>query len=151
MNSSRLVLTAFPLVLIALSGCYGDKESFAKAAAKQSCKRLAECNRSVFDNQYKGDMDRCSDDVRTDLLDGFDALEALGCDYDPDQGRECIKVAKQLNNECSTDSDQDIGDACEEVFDCPGIPLPRTDPPGPDDTIATHIVATLPLEELEQQ
>lgn len=126
------LLLALPLLAalaLPLSGCYSDPEAFAKTAAKHSCKRLRECDKTRFDDEYGGDLGRCKDDAYTDFLDIGDGLEALGCDYDPDGAAECDKAIRQAKSECSSDADQDIADACEEVYDCP-IGLERA-PGGP--------------------
>lgn len=116
------LLLALPLLAslsLPLSGCYSDVESFAKQASKHSCKRLRECDKAQFDDEYGGDLARCKDDSYTDFLDIADIAEAAGCDYVPDQARECDKAIRSLKNDCSDEADQDIGDACEEIYDCP--------------------------------
>lgn len=85
----------------------------------------------IFDDEYGGDMGRCRDDLETDLLDGFDTLEDLGCEYDPKEARECIREARRLKSDCSDDASRDIVDACDRVFDCPGA-LDRNDEPSPE-------------------
>jgi sugar phosphate isomerase/epimerase len=116
------LLAALPLLVslsLPLSGCYGDVESFAKKAAKHSCKRLRECDQTVFDEEYGGDLERCRDSQYTDFLDAADLAEELGCDYVSDEAKQCDATIRDLKNECGDEADQDIADACEEVYDCP--------------------------------
>lgn len=129
---SPALLLALPLLAslaVPLTGCYSDVEAFAKKAAKHSCQRLRECDKTRFDDEYGGDLGRCRDDAYTDFLDLGDGLEALGCDYDPDGAAECDKAIRQAKSDCSDEADQDIVDACEEIYDCP-IGLERA-PEGP--------------------
>lgn len=125
------LLLALPLLAslsLPLSGCYSDVESFAKQAAKHGCKRLRECDKSRFDDEYDGDLGRCKDDAYTDYLDVNDTLEALGCDYAPDGAADCDKAIRQRKTDCSDEADQDILDACEDAYECPiGLAL---DPDG---------------------
>lgn len=74
----------------------------------------------IFEDEFGGDMGRCRDSVESDLLDDIDGLEDLGCEYDPDEGRECIREARKLKSDCSEDASRDIVDACDRIFDCPG-------------------------------
>lgn len=117
------IRTSLALVITAsfLGGCYGNIDSFSKRAAALSCKRTKECDGQVFEDQYKGDMGRCKDDVEDAYHDQFDPLiDDQGCDYDPKEGRKCIHTANKLKKDCSDDADQDIADDCAEVLDCPG-------------------------------
>lgn len=127
MNVHRTALL-FSVPLLAtlclpLTGCYGNPEAFAKNASKPFCKRVRECDRSLFEEEYGGDLDRCEDETYTDFLDYNDLLEDIGCDYDPGDGRHCGATIRSLKNDCSRDADQEITDACgallEEIYDCP--------------------------------
>lgn len=100
------------------TGCYGNVDAFIEKKAKLDCKRVEECDRSTFENAYNGDQDRCRSDTET-LLHGLnDIFDAAGCEYDPDEGRLCIKTSRQLKKTCGSDADQDIVDDCEEVLRC---------------------------------
>jgi hypothetical protein len=141
-----VLLVALPLLAslaLPLSGCYSDVESFAKVAAKHGCKRLRECDKARFDDEYDGDLGRCKDDAYTDYLDLNDMLETLGCDYSPDGAQDCDKMIRSLKTDCSDDADQDIVDACEDAYDCPlGLQL---DPNGPGPAAAAgQILASWP-------
>jgi hypothetical protein len=144
------LLVALPLfasLWLPLTGCYGDVESFAKKASKHSCKRLRECDKAEFDEEYGGDLERCKDATYTDFLDIHDTLEALGCDYVPDQAQECDAAIRSAKTECSDATDQDINDACEEVYDCPlGLELapPAT---GPASALVGDALASWPESE----
>jgi hypothetical protein len=124
------LLASLPLLAslsLPLTGCYGDEEAFAKTTAKHSCKRLRECDKSQFDDMYGGDLQRCRDEQYTDFLDAADIAADFNCEYDSDQGQACGSTVRELKTDCSDDADRDIVDACEEVFDCPG--LLQLDPP----------------------
>lgn len=144
------LLLALPLLAslsLPLSGCYSDAESFAKTASKHSCQRLRECDKAQFDEEYGGDLGRCKDESYTDFLDINDVAEEAGCDYVPDQAKECDKAIRSAKTDCSDAADQDIADACEEVYDCPiGLEL---DPPstGPASQIVTDSLASWPQDE----
>jgi hypothetical protein len=114
-RSPALATACLVLASVALAGCYGDVESFAHASAKQSCKRLRECDRSHFESEYRGDMGYCRDDVESDVLAAADSLEALGWEYDQDAGQACIETQRDLRNDCSSDASDAIADACNDV------------------------------------
>lgn len=128
LRGSALALPLLVSLSLPLAGCYGDPEGFAKNGAKHACKRARECDKSNFDEQYGGDLGRCKDELYTDYLDYNDALENLGCEYDPDAGQACASTIRKLKNDCSDDAEREIVDACglllDEIYDCPG-PLER--------------------------
>lgn len=150
MNVRRpALLASLPLLaslVLPLTGCYGDVESFAKTASKHSCKRLRECDKAVFDEEYGGDLERCKDESYTDFLAINDELEALGCDYVPDGGKECGNAIRKAKTDCSDSADEQIGDACEDVYECPiGLEL---DPPAttPASDVVGEALASWPQE-----
>ena len=103
-----------------LGGCYSDVESFAERAARLDCKRLRECRKDVFEMEFDGDMGRCRDEFETVALNRADEFEEAGCDYVPEKARECIKAGRENKKECSESATEDILDACDRVFECPG-------------------------------
>ncbi|MCX4245740.1 hypothetical protein [Paraliomyxa miuraensis] len=149
MKPSRTPFLALSLLssLALLSGCYGDVESFAKTTAKHSCKRLAECQRADFEDRYGGDLERCRDETYTDFLNAYDIAQDFNCEYDPDEGKACGSTIKSLRGDCSDEADQDINDACEEIFDCP-IGLVPDDSPTPGQ-LAAEALASFPPEDDE--
>jgi len=116
MRPPALLIAATFLAAPALTGCYGDVESYVPASAKQHCKRLRECDRGTFDDRYGGDLRECRDEVEQDLFDAADLLEDIGWEYDPDAGKACIEVQRDLRNDCSTDADADIAAVCDDVL-----------------------------------
>lgn len=104
------------LAALLSSGCYSDVESFATAKAKQDCKRIQECNRSRFVDDFNDDMSRCREDIEDLILDAADIAEAIGWDYDADSGRECVKASRQLRKDCSDDASEEIADVCAEAL-----------------------------------
>lgn len=143
------LFTVLPLLAslsLPLAGCYADVESASKRGAKHVCKRMHECDRSQFDNEYNGDFGRCRDDKYTEYLDAHDAWEDLGCDYDPDDAKTCVETIKALTTDCSNDADREILDACglalEEIYDCPGLLVPT-----PTDTVPGQLAS--PPDEVE--
>ncbi|MCA9712068.1 MAG: hypothetical protein KDK70_39900 [Myxococcales bacterium] len=127
------LLTGLSLLSLPLCGCFANVEHFADKAAKHSCKRLRECRKADFEERYDGDLARCRDDQYTDFLDFHDnVLEELHCEYIPDEARECVSVMRAVNKDCSEAADDDISDACDRVYDCPGL-LESADPASPSD------------------
>lgn len=115
---ARLVaLFALGLGSLLACGCYGDVESFVIAKAKQDCKRERYCFRASFVNNHDDDMSECRDDQEDFYFDAVDVAEAVGWEYDPDAGAECVQVSRQLRRDCSHDADEEIGDACREVIE----------------------------------
>lgn len=112
-----VLLAALPAALgLLCTSCYGDPDSFIVAKAKYDCIRLAECNRSFFEDAYNGDMAECRQEVEDGLDSARDLLEALNQDYDQDEGQECISVSRSLKHDCSNNADDDIADACDRVY-----------------------------------
>ena len=109
------VLAALTLVVSVFAGCYGDSDSFIVAKAKQDCVRLAECNRSFFEDAYDGDMARCQEQ-QEELQDAFRDLAEVLADYDPEEGKKCVSVSRSLRKDCSNAADDDIADACDRVY-----------------------------------
>jgi len=104
------------LSLLLLPGCYADVESFAVASAKQECKRIAECDRSRFVDQYRDDMGRCRTEVEDTILDSADIAEEFGWEYDQENGQRCIETQRELRNDCSDDATREIDDDCLDVL-----------------------------------
>ncbi len=117
----RAVALLTGLSFLLLPGCYGDVESFSKAAAKHNCRRQETCYRANFDDQYNGDMQRCRDDQYTDVLDFDDTQRDRGCEYDKDDGKRCIKTLKEFRDDCSDAADEAIFDDC--IGDLVGVVL----------------------------
>lgn len=104
-------------LLLPLSACYGDAESFAKKSAKLYCQRLEACYRAQFEDRFNGDLERCRDDLYTDVLDFDDQQNNRNCEYDPDRGKQCIDTLRETKDDCSNDADQLI------IDDCAGNPI----------------------------
>ena len=105
--------------IVLTTGCTGTPEQFAKTAARLECKRSKECDKSFFDEEYGGDLGRCKGDREDFWLDLNDELDDIGCDYDKDEAKKCVKAVRSNKNDCSDDADEDIADECAEVWDCP--------------------------------
>lgn len=126
-------LIALPLLsALALPGCYGNPESFAKKAAKLYCERYEVCYRANFDDQYDGDVAECRDDVFDHVTD-YDELQSdNGCEYDRDRGQRCIKTMRDIRDDCSDNADERFYEDClgnllgaltltpAEVYTCAG-------------------------------
>ena len=122
MRPTFLVASVSILLSLPVGGCYDNVETFAKRAAKHGCKRMRECEQADFDDQYGGDLGRCRDERYTDFLNVHDNfLDEIGCDYVPDEAQECVATVRGNRNECSEAADDDIADACDRVYDCPGL------------------------------
>ena len=102
---------------LSLTGCYGDVESFVQAKAKQDCKRMRECNPDAFENNHRGEMGECREDLEAAYFQAVEIAEALGLEYDPDGGQECIAVSRDLRKDCSAEATVDIGEACDDLAD----------------------------------
>lgn len=103
----------FALVPTFASGCYGSSESFANKSSKIFCQTLEECNKSQFETQYSSMAD-CVDTNTENTIDG-----ASTCEYDADQGRECISVTKQTiegNCEPNLSELEEFARACDDVY-----------------------------------
>ncbi len=112
----RATLGLSTALVLLLSGCYSDVDSFVVAKAKQDCKRLASCNASFFSDLYDDDLDECRSNTEDNLQTGFDILEVFGREYDPKQGRTCVSATRHARNDCSAGGDDDVFDACDRVF-----------------------------------
>ncbi len=113
----RATLGLSTALVLLLSGCYSDVDSFVVAKAKQDCKRLASCNASFFSDVYDDDLDKCRATEEDALQTGIDILEAFGREYDPEQGRTCVSATRAARNDCSSGGDDDVFDACDRVLD----------------------------------
>jgi len=96
-------------------GCVGTPEGFAKRGAKISCTNFEECQGALFESEYGGDQGECREKVEEASIDSYKLLEDMGCEYQKDKARECIKEANANKKEC----DADAPSACAEVWDCP--------------------------------
>lgn len=106
-------LTRIIVPALAMStACYGNSDSFIRAAAKHGCKRTRECEKSNFERLYEGDLGECRDDAEDAAQHAYDIAEDLGCEYVPEEGRECIKALRHLRRDCSADADQEIAQEC---------------------------------------
>ena len=122
-SRSPALLVALPLLAslgLPLTGCYNDLDSFVVAKAKQDCRRMRECDRAAFDDNHRGEMGECRSDLEDLYFDAADVAEALGWEYDPDGGKECIQVSRKLHNDCSDEADADIAEACDDLADWDG-------------------------------
>lgn len=131
---------------MAVTGCYGNADSFITTKAKLDCKRIKECDRSRYDDAFNGDMGRCRDDIEDTLQDLNNIAELANCEYDPDEGRLCIKTSRALKKTCGSDADRDILDDCEEVFQGCGVGLER-DPEDDWDELAPDELVSEPDDE----
>ena len=107
-----------PLALaltVLLSGCYSTVDSYVPALAKQHCKRLEECNQTLFDEAYGGDLRECRDQREDDLYMAADDLEMTSWEYDKHAGRDCIKAYRDRKGDCSVGADLEIADLCFDV------------------------------------
>jgi hypothetical protein len=119
----RTSIASLPLlaaIALPLSGCYDDVDSFVVAKAKQDCKRMRQCHRATFEDNHRGDMGECRSDLEKVYFDLADIAEALGWEYDPDGGKECISVSRKLRNDCSDGATADIAEACDDLADWRG-------------------------------
>jgi hypothetical protein len=102
---------------LSLSGCYNDVDSFVVAKAKQDCRRMRECNPDQFEDNHRGDMGECRDDLEDAYFNLVETAENVGLEYDPDGGKECIAVSRDLHNDCSDRATLDIAEACDDLAD----------------------------------
>lgn len=115
------------LSLAALASCYSSADKFSAKVAKYECTWLEECAKSQFEDQYDGDRAKCRDEVQDGIEELIDAAEALGCEYDPDGGKECGNALRKSQKECSSDEFEDnLDGACDEYLDCPGVERSET-------------------------
>jgi hypothetical protein len=108
--------------LFVLQGCYGTADSFIRRISKLSCVNLRECDGDAFEEAFDGEMDECRDESEDVLHEISD-----GCEYDADQGRECIHTAYKHRKDCDPEADQDISNDCAGVFDCVGVQVAPED------------------------
>jgi len=106
------------LLLIAPAGCLRQADAFARKGARLGCKRIEACNNDFFETEYSGDASLCRDDIENNSQFSFDALEAMGCTYQPDEARACIRATRRNKDTCGDEADAEIDDACRDVFDC---------------------------------
>ena len=99
------------LVPVMASGCYGSSESYNQEVASIACNSLQECNKAQFESAYSS----MSDCVDTQSEDAIDVTST--CEYDADQGRECIKAIKKYKNQCDLNLAEleEIATACTDV------------------------------------
>ena len=108
-------------LVLPTTGCYSSPEGFINGAAKHGCIRIRECEGSRFESQFDGDMGKCRDDQVDALEDAWDIAEDLGCEYLPDEGRECIAALRRNNRECTQDGDEEIVAECGSSVLDPGL------------------------------
>lgn len=117
MRPPALLTATLLLTSLSLSGCYNDVESFVVAKAKQDCRRMRECFTDQFEDNHRGDMGECRDDLEDAYFRLVDIAEAAGLEYDPDGGKECIAISRDLHNDCSSSATADIAEACDDLAD----------------------------------
>jgi hypothetical protein len=142
MTIRRLV---FGLLACAMIGCYSTPEGFARRASKLDCKRFEKCAKAQFDAQFDSLSD-CRDEFRDNAEEAIDDLEDAGCDYQPDEGRDCIHESYQQRNDCSDSASSSIADACREIFECPGG-LERAPEDEGAGSIVDAMLATMPPDD----
>jgi len=124
-------------------GCYSTPEGFARRASKLDCKRAEKCFKAQFDAEFDSIAD-CRDELRENADETIDDLEDAGCEYDPDEGRDCIHESYEQRNDCSDSASLSIANACREIFDCaPGLERAPEDD-GPTGSIVDAMLATMP-------
>ncbi len=111
---------AAALLTTTSGGCLTEADAFAARGAKLACVRLEACDSASFESQYSGDRAQCRADIENNSQFAFGALEAMGCEYQPEQARRCIRAARRARKRCDAEADADIDDACANVFDCAG-------------------------------
>ena len=115
MNTAKLLAIALAPLLV--TGCYSNSESFWQKAATLSCQSAQECNKASFEAAYSS-MDDCIDTISQN---GVDLTST--CEYDPKQGRECIKASKKYQGVCDLNASEldELQNACEDTHtDCLG-------------------------------
>lgn len=106
------------LAFVTLTGCYGDPGAFIRRAAKLDCVRMRECNAAAFEDVFDGDMGDCREFLEEETHAVFADGAAVGCEYDEDEGRECIHAAYANRKDCSEDATAEISNACRRVLSC---------------------------------
>jgi hypothetical protein len=104
------------ILCLTLTACGLPEEQHAEALATASCKLQRRCDRGAFDSTYDN-LSECEDAI-IGLFDDLAALnELLGCEYDPDGGRELLHDIRSSSCE-----EYDEGDGVDDanLYDCGG-------------------------------
>jgi hypothetical protein len=116
MNMPPRKLGAHACLLLLLASCYADSDAFARRSAKLSCVNLRECDGAAYDELFD-DMRQCRDELENQLQEAIDELPP-SCEYQPDEGRDCIHAMYRNRKDCGDDVSDEIAEACERVFEC---------------------------------
>lgn len=111
-------IATLTLVACANTGCYSDTAAFITRAAKLSCVNARECQYDEYEAAFDTIHD-CRESAEDVLHEQFDPLEAAGCEYIAENGRECIHAMFKIRKQCDADLDAALSDACDAVFACP--------------------------------
>lgn len=105
--SQSLLIVLVPMI----ASCFGSTDSFWKEAASLSCQKLQDCNKAQFESAYSS-MGDCVDTVTEN---GIDVTST--CEYDAEQGRECIKVTRKYKDICDLNAAEwgEVSRACEDT------------------------------------
>ena len=121
-----LVPSLLTLLTTVVGGCYTTEDSFIRRISKLGCVRIKECIGAAFEQEFDGDMGECRDTLEDEAHDIFDQGDALGCEYNDEEGRDCVHAAYRNRKDCSDGAGEEIVDACMNVPDC-GARLQRDD------------------------
>jgi hypothetical protein len=97
-------------LLIALfvgSACYADEDTFATRQSKLYCKRMRECHPSTYEEIYDSELSECVDDQKSIWAFVFEE-----CEYDPAEGKKCLREIYERRDECGEHLDEEISMAC---------------------------------------
>ena len=105
----RRVLILLPLLVA--GGCLSP-ESYAQKQAKLACQWTEECAKALFEATYSS----MSDCIATEADREEDQNST--CEFDAEQGNECLSAARKYNGECSPNPAEleEIARECSNVY-----------------------------------
>lgn len=103
----------------ALLGCLAlachSEATFPADAAEAGCARLDACDHATLSDVF-GDVDECVRRERHLMEDAAASADALGCDYDADEARDCLDALE--TEACVGFELQAALTACASAFGC---------------------------------
>jgi hypothetical protein len=95
---------------LATPACGTSEKSFPKDFSTEVCKKLDECSKGQFDSEWDN-VGECVDDYVDYLEDDYE-----DCDFDQDQGAECLQSMRQ--SDCDDFVEGDWYRDCSGIYEC---------------------------------
>jgi hypothetical protein len=100
--------------MLACGGGDLTQSNYGERYAPLLCRAQEECSKLYF-NEYYSDIKDCVDEVVDEYEDDLEFFE--DCDFDKGEAEKCLESLKEFADTCEY---RDLGDDCDEVWDCGG-------------------------------